>query len=385
MKIVLSIFLFFLSLVFTLPVYAIVNPNERVNNKYGIGVIDENDYPSAAELVNASGDWGYITIVINDNDRNIVKWQKNFDLLRSLHLIPIVRLATHPEGDTWVKPKMEDAKSWTAFLGNLYWVTKNRYIVIFNEPNHTLEMGGDLNPKEYAQILATYATNLKETSDDFFILPAGMDASAPNGPQTMDEVDFLKSMLRTQPDIFTHIDGWTSHSYPNPGFSGKVTDIGRGTLRTYLWELDVLKDLGLTAKLPVFITETGWAHEEGLTINHAFYTSETISSFIKDTASSIWNDPNIVAITPFILNYKSYPFAHFSWAKPDGGSFYSFYDTYKNLAKVSGEPVLNTIFENIDSLALKNLNAISTAEIKTFKPEIRRNVLAGLFFNLFKL
>src|SRR3989338_2024841 len=55
----------------------------------------------------------------------------------------------------------------------------------------------------------------------------------------------------------TVLSGLASHSYPNPGFSGVPYGFGRGTVRTYQWELDLLKQLGVK-DMPVFITETGW-------------------------------------------------------------------------------------------------------------------------------
>ena len=385
MKKIILIFAVFAYLSTAKIVNAIVDPLAVNNNKYGIHIIDENDLATASDLVNSTGDWGYITMVITDYDRSVEKWQRIFDRMRNLHLIPIIRIATHPIGDSWAKPKIEDAKSWADFLGNLYWVTKNRYIILFNEPNHSAEWGKSLNPTEYAQILKIYSINLKQNSTDFFILPAGLDASAPNSSSTMDEVDFLREMVFSQPDILSHIDGWTSHSYPNPGFSGKVTDSGRGTLRTYLWELEILKSFGLKTPLPVFITETGWAHQEGLVSNKSYYSADIIANFIQKAAQNIWNDRQIVAITPFILNYQSYPFANFSWQKPNENTFYPFFDTYKALAKMSGNPVLNRVFEDVGTFALKNLNSNSTAEINTYQPKINKKILASLFYKVFKL
>lgn len=347
-------------------VLAIVDPLSVQNNKYGIHIIDENDLDNAAKLVNTTGDWGYVTMVITETDRNKAKWQKIFDRMRELHLIPIIRIATRAVADWWEKPKASDAQNWADFLGSLYWVTKNRYVIVFNEPNHAAEWGSTINPAEYAEILKIYSLTLKNASTDFFILPAGLDASAQNGRSTMDEVDFLRTMVFQEPDILSLIDGWTSHSYPNPGFSGKVTDTGRGTLRTYQWELDILKSLGLGKTLPVFITETGWAHQEG-SGNRYYYSADTIAGFLGAAAQNIWSDSQIAALTPFILNYQSYPFAAFSWQKLNTSEFYPFYETYKSLAKVSGKPILNSVFPELNLLALNNLTgkvaALSSASL----------------------
>lgn len=384
MKFFLSILTAFLFFSLTTPAFAIVSPADTPNNKYGIHIVDENDLDSAAKLVNSQGgDWGYVTMVIRDDDRNSEKWQRIFDSMRSLHLIPIIRLATHPKGDTWEAPKVDDARAWADFLDSLYWVNKNRYVIIFNEPNHAKEWGGSINPREYAQILTAFSWQLKKTSKDFFILPAGLDASAPNGGSTMDELDFLREMIFSDPQIFSYIDGWTSHSYPNPMFSGKTTDIGRGTLRTYLWEMEILKSFGQKDNLPVFITETGWAHEEGVTTNKSYYPASAIADFIKEASQDIWSDEKVVAVTPFILNYQSYPFANFSWQKPNENSFYPFFDTYKSLAKVSGKPQLNTIFDGFNPLVLKNLDA--SDQKTSLQPEFNKKFIVSLFYRLFNL
>ena len=74
---------------------AIYDPLSQPNNRFGIHIIDENDLQDAANLVNSSGgDWGYVKIVIREDDRNLEKWQAIFDRMRKMHLIPLVRLAT---------------------------------------------------------------------------------------------------------------------------------------------------------------------------------------------------------------------------------------------------------------------------------------------------
>jgi len=342
MKFTLCLF-FILLMTFPLNVLAVNRPLDQPNNKYGIHIVNENDLENAAKLVNSQGgDWGYVTIVISENERNVEKWNRIFDDMYKLHLIPIIRIATKAEGNIWKKPRLEEALLWADFLSNLNWVTKNRYVILFNEPNHAKEWGGTIDPKEYAEIVSSFSASLKEKSEDFFILPAGFDASAPNSKETMDEVVFLKSMINAKPDIFSALDGWVSHSYPNPGFNGKAEAKGRGSIATYLWELEMLKNLGVSKNLPVFITETGWPHSEGLTVNSHYYDSSTIAEFIKKTAEIVWNDPNIVAITPFILNYQSVPFAHFSWQKVGEEGFYPHYEAYRTLPKQAGNPLMAT-------------------------------------------
>lgn len=319
------------------------SPSAVSNNTFGIHITDEKDLPAAASLVNSSGgDWGYVTFVITEGERDHDRWQQVFDQMRRLHLIPIVRIATTANGDTWNIPAEAEINNWIAFLNSLNWVTQNRYIVISNEPNHATEWGGKIDPAGYADYLNEFATKLHAASPDFFVLPAGLDASAKNTSTTMDEALFLKRMLAAQPNLFDNLDGWTSHSYPNPDFSGKETDTGRGTIDTFDWELAFLKSLGVTKDLPVFITETGWSNQQ--------IDPDKIGSMLTYAFQNVWNDPRVIAVTPFILNYPQAPFSQFSWEKTDG-TFYSYYTTVQKILKVAGTPVQKVSGQIIGALA----------------------------------
>jgi len=327
---------------------AIENPLNVPNNKFGIHILDENDLEDAKNLVNSKGDWGYVTLVIRSDEKDKMRWQNVFDKMRRLHLIPIVRIATRQIGTVWEKPNFQEIDNWVSFLNNLNWVVENRYVIIGNEPNHAKEWGGEVNPEEYADYLLLFAKKLKKESQDFFILNAAFDASAKNSSETLDEVEFLERMKKKQAEIFEILDGWNSHSYPNPDFSGSPEASGRGTVKTFLWEMEILKKIGLKKELPIFITETGWAQNiigEKSKNNLKFkkptptYQDELeISQNYKTAFEKAWNDERIVAITPFIINYQHPPFDIFSWKKKDG-SFYNFYHEIKNLAKIYGKPI----------------------------------------------
>jgi len=339
-------------------VYA--NDSSHPNNKFGIHLAQShlNEINKIAKLVNGNGgNWGYVTVVIQENDRNQQKWQEIFDLLREFHLIPIVRLATKPEGESWRRPAKEEAVSWAEFLNSLNWVVKNRYIILFNEPNHGLEWGSEVDAKNYADVALEFAQKLKEKSPDFFIMLAGLDASAPSSPPVFeDEEIFLRTVIDSSTQILSHeslphqngalesekfafdssiknifdlVDGLTSHSYPNPSFSGSPYDSGKGTIRTYQWELEILKELGVNKKLPVFITETGWK----------LGNENTVAENFRAAYENIWlPDNNIVAITPFVYDYQAPPFLDFSWKKFQSEEFYQQYYTVQAMAKTAGDP-----------------------------------------------
>lgn len=333
MKRILFVFVSILSLIFlAAPAWA------QETNKFGIHILDPSELQQAAELVNSSGgDWGFVTIVIRDDDRDFEKWQNFFDQCRQLHLIPLVRLATHNENETWVAPKKEEISSWVNFLANLNWPTKNRYIIVFNEPNHAKEWGGKIDPHYYAQILNEFISQLKKANPDFQILPAGFDLAAPNSKTTKDALAFWQEMNKEVPGIFEKIDGWASHSYPNHGFLGKPQDSGRTSIRGYQWELAVLKSqFGVKKELPVFITETGWPHQKTQNPNAKtknFYRPELVAEYLETAYKNVWlPDKRVIAVTPFTLNYQAEPLDVFSWfdnqAQP-----YPQYERVKNLPK----------------------------------------------------
>ncbi len=352
----LSLFLYLIlnTLYFIPTAHAIYDPLSVPNNKFGIHIISASvdESAPAADLVNNNGDWGYVTVLMEQKDKKLDKWQEFFNDLRRRHLIPIIRLATEPEGNNWKRPDIDDVNSWADFLNSLVWPVKNRYVVVFNEPNHATEWGGQVDAKGYAKELDKIITALKSRSEDFFVMNAGFDASAPNQPPNFEEeISYLQQMNQEVPGIFDKLDGWDSHSYPNPEFVGSPDAQGRGTVRGYLWELGQLQSLGVTKNLPVFITETGWKHAEGLNYNSYLPNADTVASYYKSAFETAWNDTKIAAVTPFLLNYQEPPFDHFSFKKvatPLPGpevseikspQYYTPYQTLSRLPKVSGKPI----------------------------------------------
>ncbi len=331
------VLLVFIALFSPKEITAVENPLEVPNNFFGIHIVNESDLEKARDLVNSSGgDWGYVTLVIREDERDTSRWQWIFNEMRQMHLIPIVRIATASENGGWRKPNPGEMDNWVSFLNSLNWVIKNRYVIIGNEPNHAKEWGGQVNPEEYAAYLVDFSQKLKQQSTDFFVLPAGLDASALYSKTTMPEDVFIRQVVKAKPDFFDHIDGWNSHSYPNPGFAGSPEATGRGTLTTFIWELEFINSLGVKKELPVFITETGWVHDqEGKVLG--LENTQNIGNKFKIAFEKVWQNENVVAVTPFILNYQEGPFSFFSWLKPSG-EYYDFYREVQAIPKISGSP-----------------------------------------------
>ena len=277
------------------------DPTSVPNNRIGVHILDPGEISQAAKLVNsAGGDWGYVTLPIRSNDRDRDKWLKFFQEARRLHIIPVIRLATFPDGGTWVEPNSTDLVDFANFLADMPWPTRNRYIVLFNEPNHSYEWGGTVNPYAYATLLLDAHRIFKDRSADFFLLSAGMDMSAPNSFTSMDALQFYRNMSVWQ----TAVDGFSVHVYPN----------SRAGILSYRKE-----PIG---NKPVFITEVGWIGQPDM---------------YPAALRNIWTENNIVAITPFLLQAGAGEFAQFSLLNSPA------YSGLISLPKIAGSPLLSNL------------------------------------------
>lgn len=324
--------MFFLIILLTVSskVYAISDPTKVQNNRFGIHILFPEEVELASEMVNSTGgDWGYVTIPISSKDRDLEKWQKFMDDAKQFHLIPIVRIATYPVADYWVKPTVFDPLDWANFLNSLDWPTKNRYIVVYNETNRAQEWENDLNPEDYAKNLSWTIEALKNVNTDFFVINGGFDAAAPNNHVLMDEFTYMQRMENAIPGIFKKIDGWSSHSYPNPNFSGSPNATHNMSVISYRHELEFLKNNFGVGNLPVFITETGWQHE---TLPKDFVANNYQIAFTQ-----IWTDKNLIAVTPFLLSAGEGPFKRFSFLG-EGNKPFDQYEKIKNVPKIGGMP-----------------------------------------------
>lgn len=318
---------------FVQPVSAIYEPLSVANNKYGIHVFDANEVQKAAQLVNTSGgEWGYITVPIRANERDLEKWTKFMEECKRLKLIPILRIASFPVGDRWMAPNEWDLVDFANFLNELPWPTKNRYVMVYNEPNHKGEWGGLIYPEEYARVLNRAVDIFHERDEDFFVISAGMDAAAPNGPTTMDNMTYLQRMEQTVPGIFSKLDGFSSHAYGNPAFSTPPNLTSSMNVASYRQELEYLKSLGVENP-PLFLTEVGWS-ASGI-------GDELTNKYYQQAFKDIWTDSNIVAITPFVLEAHDGPFEGFSFVREDG-QWKIFAKSFQNIPKTAGKPVLVT-------------------------------------------
>ncbi|MCL4397546.1 hypothetical protein M1403_00780 [Patescibacteria group bacterium] len=315
--------LIFCGLIFVSPVRAVYDPLSVPNNKFGIHILDPQEIFKAADLVNTSGgQWGYVTIPIRANDRDLEKWTKFMQNAKQLKIIPILRIASFPVDDHWMAPNEYDLVDFANFLDQLPWPTRNRYVVIYNEPNHEGEWGGFVYPQEYARVLDRAVDIFHKRNPDFFVISAGMDASAPNGSNSMNEYEYFSEMQAAWPGIFSRIDGFSSHAYGNPGFSTYPNVYSPVNVASYRFERDYLCHNFEACNLKIFITEAGWKN----------------GGWLKAAFDDIWTDDDIVAVTPFLLDAQTQPFADFSFTGTNG--LKPFAKEYMAISKAAGNPQL---------------------------------------------
>lgn len=323
------IFVFLYSLFLPDRVRAIYDPLSVPNNKIGIHILFPGEIQDAAAVVNngEQGSWGYVTIPIQATDRDRLKWQQFFDKCVEKRIIPIIRVATVPNSSNWEEPNNYDLIDFANFLNDLKWPVRNRYVIIFNEVNRPDEYGGAASPERYADILSNAIDIFKARSDDFFVLPAGLDNAAISAHGALNWRNFLQRMYFHRSDIFDRIDGWTSHAYPNPDFSVRPDLSGPNKIDSFRYDLQFLKRF--TGKsLPIFITEAGWSGK--------YLTTTQIAHYYQYAFSKVWSDPRIVAVTPFLLNAQEGPFTQFSFLNTDSQPK-AFSRTLSDLA-IKGEP-----------------------------------------------
>jgi hypothetical protein len=324
--------------------YKDTDPLWEPNNKFGIYIYAEvkDFFEIAQKLVNSNGgEWGYVLIPYNVKDYDYDKWNRVFTQLRNKKLIPVIQL-WNVDVDKYV----DQTRAAAEFLNRFVWPIKYRYVSVYNEPNSANFWYGKIDPPEYARILDYSITIFKQQNKDFFMLNGAFNVSAPTNANHMDSFTFMKRMDEEEPGIFERLDGWASHPYPQPNFSGNPTDTGRWSIRAYEEELRYLRDeLGIEKELPVFITETGWAHAEGTVYNPSFLPVKTVGEYFRQAYENVWlKDDRVRAVMPFTIRYNP-PFDHFSWVNFDYVPYYH-YDVVKSISKVKGEPpelIMDTI------------------------------------------
>lgn len=285
-----------------------VQADDRAGKVLGVHILNTSELDQADQLLStkqAQSEWRYVTIPLSLAETSKAdEWQRFFNQAKEKKIIPIVRLTTAFENGAWKIPTRKDIITEIAFLEKLQWPTDQKHIIVFNEVNHATEWGGTLDPAGYAQVLRFTADWAHSSQAGFVVMPAAMDLAAPNGSATREAFTYLNQMLAEDAEILNTIDVWNSHSYPNPGFSSSPERTAQNSLRGFLHELAFLKQK--TGKdFQVVITETGWEANR--------QTARWLETYYLYAFQHIWNHPQVLAVTPFVLRGDPGPFSQFSF------------------------------------------------------------------------
>ena len=294
---------FLIGIIFPLPAAA------ASQDKLGIHIMHIDEILLAGEFMQNSeldrDQWRYVTVPLVLSDlKQFETWQKNFRLAKKYKLRPIVRLATEFKNNAWQVPTMKDVVDQLEFLSKLEWPDEKRTVIAYNEVNHAAEWGGKLDPQGYADTLQFVLAWAHSEPKRIAVLPAALDLDAPNTDKTRRALEYWQYVYEARPELFAELDGWNSHSYPNPGFIGSPRNSGLNSINGYVVELSWVDQL-TSQKLPVYITETGW--------RDTLYTGYRLSSNYEYALNYVWSNDRVKAVTPFVLKSQPGPFAEFSF------------------------------------------------------------------------
>jgi hypothetical protein len=305
MKLVRKLLFFVLTLVYLLS-KSVLSAMAKEGQVLGVHILNTHELDAAAKLIKnqAKDEWYYVTIplTLSDLDKKD-QWQDFFNKCKQQKIIPLVRLTTRPDGPVWKIPNKKETVDLIDFLSDLSWPTHKKHIIVFNEVNHAQEWGGKIDPAGYSKVLEFAANWAHTEAKNYIVLPAAMDLAATNGSSTIEAFNYLNQMYAFNPEIFSYVDAWNSHSYPNPDFSSSPEKTGKNSLRGFEYELNYLKSK-TNQDYQVYITETGWIASGKV--------AKWLPSYYAYAKEHIWSHPQVVAVTPFVLKGDPGPFAGFT-------------------------------------------------------------------------
>ncbi len=297
--VVLAMMLFSLSLIFSRSVSAA---------GYGVHVLHPGEVQQVAEAFQEyrTDDPIYVTLPFTLQDMTrLPEWQEAFRVAKEKNIVPLVRVTTRfdVEKNAWIVPTRQEMIQMVVSMNVLDWPQEQRHVILFNEPNHAAEWGGQVNPEQFADVSVFLAKWFATEPYEYVLLPAAADLAAPNGLITMEAFTFWERALAAQPQFLEHFDAWNSHSYPNPAFTAPPSARGKNSLRGFEHELALLAKYS-DRDWPVFITETGWRETR--------QNRSVLGRYYQTAHRDIWSHTQVVAVTPFLWQGAPGPFAEFS-------------------------------------------------------------------------
>jgi uncharacterized repeat protein (TIGR01451 family) len=223
-------------------------------------------------------------------------------------LVPIVRLQGEWGGDFWVKPEADVPGDYTSIAQAYKRVVRDLprrdghtlYVQVWNEPDVSLEWGGEVNASEYGHFFVDVAQAIHSIGDPRI--------KVLNGALTPGNAGFVRQLTNV-PGFVWAFDLWASHCYPfnhPPSYNihNRTARYPQYSIDSYLLELSALANYGGRRGVKVLVTETGYQLYDR-TFRFEGYpaiTEDNRASYIKRAFRDYWASwPEVVGVTPFEL------------------------------------------------------------------------------------
>ena len=223
-------------------------------------------------------------------------------------LVPVVRLQGEWGGDFWIKPEADAPGNYTSIAQAYKRVVRDLprrdghtlYVQVWNEPDVSLEWGGEVNAWEYAHFFVDVAQAIHSIGDPRI--------KVLNGALTPGNAAFVRQLTNV-PGFVWAFDLWASHCYPfnhPPSYNihNRTARYPQYSIDSYLLELSALANYGGRRGVKVLLTETGYQLYDR-TFRFEGYptiTEDNRATYIKQAFRDYWALwPEVVGVTPFEL------------------------------------------------------------------------------------
>jgi uncharacterized repeat protein (TIGR01451 family) len=223
-------------------------------------------------------------------------------------LVPIVRLQGEWGGDFWIKPEADSPGNYTSIAQAFERVVEGLprrdghtlYVQVWNEPDVSLEWGGEVNASEYGHFFVDVTQAIHSIGDPRI--------KVLNGALTPGNAAFVRQLTNV-PGFVWSFDLWASHCYPfnhPPSYNihNHTARYPQYSIDSYLLELSALANYGGRRRVKVLVTETGYQLYDR-TFRFEGYptiTEDNRASYIKRAFRDYWASwPEVVGVTPFEL------------------------------------------------------------------------------------
>jgi hypothetical protein len=238
----------------------------------------------------------------------------------------VVRLDQHPDWVSDVKPPLNSPPDalgdYQHFVERVAWRYRGRIraYVIWNEPNLSLEWGGDApDPAAYAELLRIGYQAVKAGDPDALVVAAGLAPTNGHGEVAVDDRTFLRDVYRA--GAARSFDVLGAHPY---GFGlppDAPTSLNDGLVFRRLEELRTIMLENGDGYKPVWITEMGWTVAAPSDQPDIGVGLEQQAAYLIDAVDYVreeWSWVELVTVWNLSLPEPGDPFGGYSLINPDG-------------------------------------------------------------------